>query len=108
MAYTAARLLSYAFSGPRETRWRAPKVATINGARALNVGAKLGTIEPGKSADCFIIQGNPLDDVRNTRSVQTVIMARRVSNSAALLDSISGTMGSGAPSEDVNKTDVRQ
>ena len=43
------------------------KIATINGARALGVSDKLGTIEVGKLADLFVINGNPLADIKNTR-----------------------------------------
>ena len=36
------------------------KIATINGARALRMGDALGTIEPGKLADLFVVRGDPL------------------------------------------------
>ncbi len=49
------------------------KFGTLNGARALNVGEKLGSIEPGKFADFFVVQGNPLEDIRNTRHVRWVV-----------------------------------
>ena len=69
------------------------KIATINGARALNVSNKLGSIEPGKFADLFVIRGNPLENIRNTRNVHTVIKAGRVYHSKALLKSVEGKMG---------------
>ncbi|MGH7647489.1 MAG: amidohydrolase family protein, partial [Gemmatimonadaceae bacterium] len=49
------------------------KIATINGARALGVGSLLGTVEPGKFADMFVIKGNPLKDITSTRHVQLVM-----------------------------------
>lgn len=69
------------------------KMATINGANAMNVGSKLGSIEPGKFADLFIITGNPLTNIRNTRNVHTVMKAGKIYDSKALLDSVVGKMG---------------
>jgi imidazolonepropionase-like amidohydrolase len=71
------------------------RIGTINGARALNVGDKLGSIEPGKFADAFIIRGNPLRDIKNTRRVQTVIKAGVVYDPAELLKQAEGKIGPG-------------
>jgi imidazolonepropionase-like amidohydrolase len=72
---------------------QALKIATINGARALNVGDLLGTIEPGKLADLFIVKGNPLQDIRNTRNVRLVIKGGNRYDAQALLESVRGTIG---------------
>ena len=69
------------------------KIATINGARALKVGDKLGTIEVGKLADLFITRGNPLVNIRNTRNVHTVVKGGVVFDSQALLESVEGKFG---------------
>jgi imidazolonepropionase-like amidohydrolase len=69
------------------------KIATINGARAMNVGDKLGTIEPGKFADLMIIKGNPLEDIRNTRNVHHVMKSGVLYDSAKLLESVEGKIG---------------
>lgn len=48
--------------------------STKNGAEFL--GAKdLGTIERGKWADLLVLQKNPLDDIKNTRSIDAVYIA---------------------------------
>ena len=73
------------------------KIATINGARALNVSTMLGSIEPGKLADMFVIRGNPLSDIRNTRHVQLVIKAGIVYDPAVLLKMAEGKMGPTGP-----------
>ena len=69
------------------------RIGTINGARALNAGDKLGSIEAGKFADLFVIRGNPLRDIRNTRNVRTVMKAGVVYDPAELLKSVEGKSG---------------
>ncbi|MGE5244671.1 MAG: amidohydrolase family protein, partial [Betaproteobacteria bacterium] len=69
------------------------KIATINGARALNVSSKLGSIEPGKLADLFVVEGNPLEDIRNTHKVRLVMKAGTIYDSAKLLASVKGRLG---------------
>ncbi|MFN2530901.1 MAG: amidohydrolase family protein [Pyrinomonadaceae bacterium] len=51
----------------------------------------LGTIEQGKIADLVIINGNPLEDIRNTRNIEMVIKEGRVVNRENLLHEILGT-----------------
>lgn len=69
------------------------RIGTINGARALGLGDRLGTLEAGKFADLFVIRGNPLDDIRNTRNVRVVVKAGVVYDPVALLASVKGRMG---------------
>lgn len=73
------------------------KIATINGARALGVGSLLGTVEPGKFADLFVITGNPLTDITNTRHVQLVMKGGFVYDPHALLDKAVGKIGPNGP-----------
>ena len=69
------------------------KIATINGARALGVGDKLGSIEPRKYADLFIVRGNPLADIRTTHNVRLVMRGGRVYDAKELLESVKGKIG---------------
>lgn len=69
------------------------KIATINGARALKIDDQHGSIETGKSGDLLIIEGNPLDQIRNTRNVIHVIRAGKRYDPKALLDSCRGKLG---------------
>ena len=69
------------------------RIATINGARAMGVSDKLGTIEVGKLADLFVITGNPLTDIRNTRNVQLVVKSGDLYDPRALLAQAEGKIG---------------
>ena len=69
------------------------RIATINGARAMGVSDKLGTIEVGKLADLFVIAGNPLVDIRNTRKVQIVMKSGFIYDPTDLLARAEGKIG---------------
>ena len=47
--------------------------ATIQSARYLNLDSQLGSIEAGKFADLVIMSANPLDDIKNTRTIELVM-----------------------------------
>jgi imidazolonepropionase-like amidohydrolase len=49
------------------------KIATSNGAQALDIERDVGTIEPGKQADMIVLSENPLDDISNTKKIEAVI-----------------------------------
>jgi imidazolonepropionase-like amidohydrolase len=88
-------LLALEYAGlPRVAVLRA---ATINGANALGVGSTLGTIEAGKIADLYIVNGNPLEDLRVTRAGRFVMKAGELYDPAALLKSVEGKIGQTAP-----------
>lgn len=48
------------------------ETATVNPARYLQADKRKGTIEPGKEADLLLLDKNPLEDIRNTRSIYGV------------------------------------
>ncbi len=73
------------------------KIGTINGARSLGAGDMLGSIERGKLADLFVIDGNPLVDIRNTRNVRLVTKGGVVYDPAVLLEEARGKIGFTAP-----------
>ena len=84
------------------------RAGTINGARALGVDARLGTIEPGKYADLVVVRGDPLTDITATRDVRLVIRAGRLHDPAELLASVRGKLGpAGAEDADWWKGNLR-
>jgi imidazolonepropionase-like amidohydrolase len=46
--------------------------ATSGAARAVNISEQVGTLEKGKWADFLVLTANPLDDIRNTRKIDSV------------------------------------
>ena len=49
--------------------------ASLHGARFLGAERDLGSIEVGKLADLIVLNGNPLDDIRNTAAIRYVVKA---------------------------------
>jgi imidazolonepropionase-like amidohydrolase len=46
--------------------------ATGGAAKALNISNQVGTLEKGKQADFVVLSANPLDDIKNTRTIEQV------------------------------------
>jgi len=66
------------------TPLEALQTATLNPAKFLDRLADLGTVERGKLADLVLLDGNPLEDIANTRKIRAVVLAGRYLNRAAL------------------------
>jgi imidazolonepropionase-like amidohydrolase len=50
------------------------QVGTINGAKAIGIDDKTGTLEKGKWADIIVLEGNPLENLNALKNVETVIL----------------------------------
>jgi imidazolonepropionase-like amidohydrolase len=57
------------------TPMQAIVASTSMGARCLHMSDQLGSLEPGKWADLMVLAGNPLDDIRNLRKIDSVWIA---------------------------------
>jgi imidazolonepropionase-like amidohydrolase len=75
------------------------KAATINGAEALGVSDRLGSIEVGKLADLYVARGNPLEDIKTARNVRLVIKSGVVYDPGSLLKSAEGKIGPTGPDD---------
>jgi len=60
------------------------RAATINGARYLGLDAEVGSLEKGKLADLVVLDRNPLENVRNTDSVNMVMLNGRLYDAATM------------------------
>ncbi len=70
------------------TPMAALQAATIVPARVMKMDGELGTIERGKRADLVVLNANPLDAIRNIRSVRWTISGGRVYDAPALWKSV--------------------
>jgi hypothetical protein len=52
--------------------------ATLNAARYLGITDAFGTVELGKTADLVLLEGNPLEDIRNTRKISAVVVNGKI------------------------------
>ncbi|HZR26991.1 MAG TPA: amidohydrolase family protein [Vicinamibacterales bacterium] len=70
------------------TPMQALQAATIVPARAMKLDRELGTIEKGKRADMVVLNADPLDQIRNIRSVRWTITDGRVYDAPMLWRSV--------------------
>jgi imidazolonepropionase-like amidohydrolase len=75
------------------TPLEALKIATLNGSIALGFDKTIGTIEPGKSADLLIIDGDPSKNISDIRKVLSVFKNGVGYNSKKLFESVKGKVG---------------
>ena len=69
-------LWAMASAGMREHD--ALRMATLLGAEAIGLDGDIGSIERGKLADLVILRENPLDDLRNTNTIERVMVNGRL------------------------------
>ncbi|MEZ4423058.1 MAG: amidohydrolase family protein [Gemmatimonadota bacterium] len=67
------------------TPMEAIQAGTLQAARMIGKEAEFGSIEVGKRADLVVLGANPLEDIRNSRAIRTVIARGRIVDRAALL-----------------------
>ena len=50
------------------------RAATINGAKFLSVENEFGSLKTGKAGDLLILNGNPLEDISQTKNISTMVL----------------------------------
>jgi imidazolonepropionase-like amidohydrolase len=69
-------------------------IATANGAQFLGELDRIGTIAPGKQADLVVIKGDPTKKIEDIENVETVFKDGVGYDSAKLIESVRGVVGS--------------
>lgn len=69
------------------------RIATLNGARYLGEGDRIGSIESGKVADLVLVNGNPATDIKAIENVVTVFKDGVGYDPAKLVKAANGTVG---------------
>ena len=59
--------------------------ATLENARILKEDGNRGAVEAGLEADLVLLEADPLEDIRNTRRIRTVVRAGRALDPAGIL-----------------------
>ena len=49
------------------------RIATVNGAQAIGISDKVGTVQAGKEANMIVLASNPLVNISNTKKIEEVI-----------------------------------
>ncbi|MEJ2503617.1 MAG: amidohydrolase family protein [Gemmatimonadota bacterium] len=57
---------------------------TIMGAQYLGLDPHIGSLEPGKLADLVVLNSNPLDDLRNSTDIASVMLGGRLYDAMTL------------------------
>jgi imidazolonepropionase-like amidohydrolase len=70
------------------------QIATHNGAEYLGELDQIGTIAAGKQADLVVIKGDPSTNIEDIENVETVFKAGIGYDSAKLIESVRGVVGS--------------
>jgi imidazolonepropionase-like amidohydrolase len=71
--HTELELLVRSGMSPRD----ALRAATVTAASFFDMDSEIGTIAPGMQADLLLLDADPLQDIRNTRSISAVMIDGR-------------------------------
>lgn len=84
MAGLAAHWELWSFVQGGMTSLQAIRAVTLDGAHYLGMDGDIGSIEAGKLADFLVIDGNPLEDIRQSENIELTIANGRVFNARTM------------------------
>jgi imidazolonepropionase-like amidohydrolase len=77
------------------------RAATLSPAIFFGLSDSLGTIEAGKIADLVVLDGNPLQDIRNTNRILAVISEGRLLD-RKMLDGVLAATAANVPTKSIH------
>lgn len=86
----AAHWEMWSFAKGGWTPLQALQAATVNPARTLGMDGDLGSLEAGKLADLVVLDANPLENIRNSDKVRSVMLGGRLYDAATLNEQVTG------------------
>lgn len=66
------------------TPFQALRAGTLAGAQYLGLDGELGSLEPGKLADLVVVDGNPLQDIRQSEKVRYTVVNGHLYDAATM------------------------
>jgi len=60
------------------------RAATLRGAEVLGLDQDLGSLEVGKLGDLLILEGNPLENIRHTAAIRSIVFNGRLRDALTL------------------------
>ena len=54
------------------------RAATLDGARYLGFDGDIGSLAPGKLADLIVLEGNPLENIRDSQNIRYTVLNGRI------------------------------
>ena len=64
--------------------WEALRAATLYPAKAFGRESEVGSVKPGMIGDLVLLGGNPLEEIRETRNIEAVVLRGRLLDSKRL------------------------
>jgi len=68
------------------SNWEALRAGTIDGAGYIGLDGEIGSLEAGKRADIMVVDGNPLEDIRQSANTTHVMVNGRLFDASTMAE----------------------